>query len=185
MRWLIIGGILALVVTVYALVDLTVTDDRRIRRLNRVLWVVLIVVLPVIGPVGWLVWGKGPRSQARPFAPDDDPSFSKSPDVTDEEADLRIAELEAQLAALDDEDFAREPERPARPEAAAKPEGTPASSSSKPEAAAKPELGATPKTPAKPKPKRKPSGEPELKDPKGDVDGQGHRAPDDGDSARA
>ena len=57
MRWLIIGGILALVVTVYALVDLTVTDDRRIRRLNRVLWVVLIVVLPVIGAAAWLTWG--------------------------------------------------------------------------------------------------------------------------------
>src|SRR3712207_4571322 len=103
MRWLIIGGVLALVVTVYALVDLTVTDDRRIRRLNRVLWVVLIVVLPVIGPLGWLAWGKGPRSAARPMAPDDDPSFSRSPDVTDDEADRRIAEIEAQLAALDAE----------------------------------------------------------------------------------
>lgn len=103
MRWIIVGGILALVVTVYALVDLTVTDDRRIRRLNRVLWIVLIVVLPILGPLGWLVWGKAPRSAFRPAAPDDDPSFSRSSTVTDEEADRRIAELEAQLAALDDE----------------------------------------------------------------------------------
>jgi hypothetical protein len=170
MRWLIIGGILALVVTVYALVDLTVTDDRRIRRLNRVLWVVLIVVLPVIGPIGWLAWGKGPRSQARPYAPDDDPSFSRSSDVTDEEADRRIAELEAQLAALDAEDFqgAPEPERTATPE----PE---------PDATAAP----TPKPSPAPKPKPKqPKRDP--KDAEGDADGQGHRAPGDGgDAARA
>ncbi|MCR8671707.1 PLDc N-terminal domain-containing protein [Agrococcus sp. HG114] len=112
MRWLIIGGILALVVTVYALVDLTVTDDRRIRRLNRVLWVVLIVVLPVLGAIGWLAWGKGPRSSARPLAPDDDPAFSRSSDVSDAEADRRIAELEAQLAALDAEEERPAPEPP-------------------------------------------------------------------------
>ena len=145
MRWLIIGGVLALVVTVYALVDLTVTDDRRIRRLNRVLWVVLIVVLPVIGPLAWLAWGKGPRSDARPMAPDDDPSFSRSPDVTDDEADRRNAEIEAQLAALDAEvDIVR---------------------------------------PTKPTPTPEPDPEPEP--PADDTDGQGHRAPDDGDAARA
>ncbi len=147
MRWLIIGGVLALVVTVYALVDLTVTDDRRIRRLNRVLWVVLIVVLPVFGAIGWLAWGKGPRSDARPMAPDDDPSFSRSPDVSDDEADRRIAEIEAQLAALDAEVDIVRPTKPA-----------PASD---------PEPDADPDPTAD------------------DTDGQGHRAPDDGDAARA
>ena len=149
MRWLIIGGVLALVVTVYALVDLTVTDDRRIRRLNRVLWVVLIVVLPVIGPLGWLAWGKGPVSSARPMAPDDDPSFKRSSDVTDDEADRRIAEIEAQLAALDAE---VEIVRPTKPE---------------------------------PKPEPDPEPDPAPEPPADDTDGQGHRAPDDGDAARA
>lgn len=147
MRWLIIGGVLTLVVTVYALVDLTVTDDRRIRRLNRVLWVVLIVLLPIFGAIGWLAWGKGPVSSGRPMAPDDDPSFSRSPDVSDDEADRRIAEIEAQLAALDEEvDIVRptKPEPPADPEPVADPEPT-----------------------------------------ADDTDGQGHRAPDDGDAARA
>ncbi|WP_206447482.1 PLDc N-terminal domain-containing protein [Agrococcus sp. KRD186] len=167
MRWFIIGGILALVVTVYALVDLTVTDDRRIRRLNRVLWVVLIVVLPVIGAAAWLAWGKGPRASAPPMAPDDDPSFSRSTTVSDEETDRRIADLEAQLAALDDEDFgaADEPEQPAPPASTEAP---------KPEPRAKP----------KPKPKRGPKPDAEATD--GDVDGEGHRATGDGgDSARA
>lgn len=130
MRWLIIGGIVALVLTVYALVDLTVTDDRRIRRLNRILWVVLIVVLPIVGPAAWLTWGKGPRAQAPPFAPDDDPSFSRNTEVSDEEADRRIAELEAQLAALDAEDFTGGPSAEEAPEAEAEPEAKPTSKGS-------------------------------------------------------
>lgn len=168
MRWIIIGAILALVVTVYALVDLTVTDDRRIRHLNRVLWVVLIVVLPVIGAAGWLAWGKGPRAAAPPMAPDDDPSFSRSTTVSDEETDRRIADLEAQLAALDDEDFgaAREPDRAEAPDAAVA-----APIEAEPEPPASPKSTA-PKTTA-------------PKNPEDDVDGQGHRAPDDGDAARA
>ncbi|WP_159433638.1 PLDc N-terminal domain-containing protein [Agrococcus sp. Marseille-P2731] len=179
MRWLIIGGILALVVTVYALVDLTVTDDRRIRRLNRVLWVVLIVVLPVFGSIGWLAWGKGPRSSARPFAPDDDPSFTRSSDVSDEEADRRIAELEAQLAALDDEDFTGVPEAE-RTAAADEP------IAGEPEATAGPAEGAVPAAPEgpSPKPKRSTSHDADAA-PEDDTDGQEHRAPDDGDSARA
>lgn len=170
MRWLIIGGILALVVTVYALVDLTVTDDRRVRRLNRVLWVVLIVVLPVIGAVGWLAWGKGPRAAAPPMAPDDDPSFSRSTTVSDEETDRRIADLEAQLAALDDEDFGagREAEHIETPDAAA---AAPAESE--------------PEPPAPPAPKTKAPKATAPKNPEDDVDGQEHRAPDDGDAARA
>lgn len=175
MRWIIIGGILALVVTVYALVDLTVTDDRRIRRLNRVLWVVLIVVLPLIGAAAWLTWGKGPRAAAQPMAPDDDPSFSRSTTVSDEETDRRIADLEAQLAALDDEDFggAPETEHPAlpAPETSAEPRAKPA-----PESRPKP----------KPKSKRDPKPDAAAGGDETDADGEGHRATGDGgDSARA
>lgn len=174
MRWIVIGGILALVVTVYALVDLTVTDDRRIQRLNRVLWVVLIVVLPLIGAAAWLMWGKGPRASAPPMAPDDDPSFSRSTTVSDEETDRRIADLEAQLAALDDEDFgaAARGERPTPPEASPEAQAT-----SKPEPRPKP----------KPKPKRDSKSDTGASDGSdGETDGEGHRTTGDGgDSARA
>jgi hypothetical protein len=104
-RYLIIGGILAVAMAVYAIVDLTITDDRRIRRLNRVLWAVLIVLVPVAGPLGWLLWGKAPRSAAPPAGPEDSPSFRTQSGtwVSADESDRRIQELEQQLAALDSE----------------------------------------------------------------------------------
>lgn len=104
-RYLIIGGILAVAMAVYAIVDLTITDDRRIRRLNRVLWAVLIVLVPVVGPLGWLFWGKAPRSAAPPEGPEDSKEFRTQLGtwVSADESDRRIAELEQQLAALDDE----------------------------------------------------------------------------------
>lgn len=104
-RWYITGGVIALVFVIYSLVDVMVTDERRIRTLNRVLWVVLIAVLPVLGGIAWFLWGKGPRSMARTIAPDDDPAFSGSVPKRDADTDERIQRLEAELAALDDEDF--------------------------------------------------------------------------------
>lgn len=125
-RVYIIGGILAVAMAVYAIVDLTITDDRRIRRLNRVLWAVLIVLVPVVGPLGWLFWGKAPRSAAPPAGPEDSTEFRTQLGtwVSADESDRRIAELEQQLAALDDEaeaDRARRDESDAEqsPEAAA------------------------------------------------------------------
>lgn len=103
---MIVGGVLALVFVIYTLVDVMVTDERRIRSLNRILWVVLVAVLPVVGGVAWWLWGKGPRSMAPPIAPDDDPRFTGSVRAPDPETDERIRQLEAELAALDDEDFA-------------------------------------------------------------------------------
>ncbi|MFC7431300.1 MULTISPECIES: PLD nuclease N-terminal domain-containing protein [unclassified Agrococcus] len=107
-RFYIIGGILAVAMAVYAIVDLTITDDRRIRRLNRVLWAVLIVLVPVVGPLGWLLWGKAPRSAAPPQGPEDAKEFRTQMGtwVSADESDRRIAELEQQLAALDDEEAA-------------------------------------------------------------------------------
>lgn len=117
-RFYIIGGILAVAMAVYAIVDLTITDDRRIRRLNRVLWAVLIVLVPIIGPLGWLLWGKAPRSAAPPAGPEDSPAFRTQMGtwVSADESDRRIQDLEAQLAALDDETLAERP-RDGEPEA--------------------------------------------------------------------
>lgn len=105
------GILIAVALLIYALIDLTVTEDARIRKLNRILWIVIIVLIPVIGPIAWVVSGKGPRGMNRVVAPDDDPKFSGGPKISDEEADRRIRELEEQLAALEAEEAA---EREAR-----------------------------------------------------------------------
>ncbi|WP_430592171.1 PLDc N-terminal domain-containing protein [Humidisolicoccus flavus] len=112
MRFVIIGIVLALVMMIYALVDLTTTDDRRIRKLNRILWVVLIPFVPVIGPLAWLTWGKLPRTQFRPEGPEDRTDFAPKKRADDEETDRRIRELEEQLKALDDEPLDPKAQKP-------------------------------------------------------------------------
>lgn len=126
-RLLLAGVLIAIVLLIYALIDLTVTDDARIRKLNRILWIVIIVLLPIVGPLAWILVGKGPRSAARVVAPDDDPSFGSSrPTISDAEADRRIRDIEAQLRALEAEE---EAER-----SRAKPEAQSEESDRKPEA---------------------------------------------------
>ena len=111
-RAILAGILIAVALLIYSLIDLTVTEDARIRRLNRILWIVIIVLIPVIGPIAWVVAGKGPRGMGDTVAPDDDPKFGDStPKISDEEADRRIREIEDQLAALEAEEAA---EREAR-----------------------------------------------------------------------
>ncbi|HIY64818.1 MAG TPA: PLDc N-terminal domain-containing protein [Candidatus Agrococcus pullicola] len=115
-RAILAGILVAVVLLIYSLIDLTVTDDARIRRLNRVLWIVIIVVIPIFGPLAWVLIGKGPRSMGTVVAKDDEPSSGESgPSISDEEADRRIREIEEQLEALEAEEAA---ERAAREAAA-------------------------------------------------------------------
>lgn len=100
----IIGGILWVALLVYGMVDLVVTSDDRIRRLNRPLWVVIILLVPILGSVAWLTLGKGPV-EAPVEAPDDrEPPSPTTSWLSDEESDRRIRDLEEQLAALDEEE---------------------------------------------------------------------------------
>lgn len=47
-----------LVMTVYALVDVAQTDQRRLGEVPKGLWVLGIVVLPFVGALTWLLVGK-------------------------------------------------------------------------------------------------------------------------------
>lgn len=65
--------------TVYALIDLSQADGRRVRLMPRWLWAVAILV-PAVGALAWLFFGRPqgrnlPPGQRRPIAPDDDPDF--------------------------------------------------------------------------------------------------------------
>lgn len=107
-RWLVIGGVAAVALTVYALVDLFITANQRLRAFPKPVWIALVVVLPVIGPVLWLTVGKTRGARGRgPVAPDDDPRFLGT---IGESADERIKRLEEELRKLDEEDGSDKPD---------------------------------------------------------------------------
>ena len=101
-RWLVIGGVALVALTVYALVDLFVTVSNRLRAFPKPVWIGIIVIMPLIGPLLWLFIGKNkPQKTFPPAAPDDDPRFLGG---LAESTDKRIERLEEELRALDEED---------------------------------------------------------------------------------
>ena len=91
--------------TIFALIDLLMTEKSRVRALNKPLWALIIIVLPALGGILWLALGKsrsGPSTPARSMAPDDDPAFLKGLG-RDKEQDERIRRLEQELSELDDD----------------------------------------------------------------------------------
>jgi hypothetical protein len=91
--------------TIFALIDLLMTEKSRVRALNKPLWAVVIIVLPALGGILWLALGKarnGPAAAARSMAPDDDPAFLQGLG-RDKEQDERIRRLEQELSELDDD----------------------------------------------------------------------------------
>lgn len=104
-RFLVIAAIAVVAVDIFAIVDLALTEPRRVRALNKFLWVLIILALPVIGAVLWMLLGKertDSAGQVRTIAPDDDPSFLRNL-RRDEDQDERIRRLEQELADLDDD----------------------------------------------------------------------------------
>lgn len=104
-RWLVIGGVAVLALTVYALVDLFVTQAARVRAFPKPVWIAVIVVLPLLGPILWLFVGKNRRmpKQTTPMFPDDDMGFLGR--IDRESAEDRIRRLEEELRQLDEEEI--------------------------------------------------------------------------------
>ena len=101
-RIIILAVVLGVAFTLYSLVDAAMTDADRTRGVPKPVWVVICVVLPVIGGILWFSIGKGDSAPPVPQpAPDDDPRFGGVPN--NDHVDERIADLEQQLRALDDE----------------------------------------------------------------------------------
>lgn len=107
-RVLVFAVIGAVVLAVFAVVDCALTERARVRVLPKWAWILIALVLPVVGPLLWLIVGRGParhRPATRVIGPDDDPSFLGStgrpvpPTVAPDDA--RWRELEQELANLD------------------------------------------------------------------------------------
>lgn len=102
-RLLIAAIVVAVVFTVYAVIDCAMTDPRRTRALGKPVWIGVVLLVPLAGPLLWLFFGKlrghGP---AGPVAPDDDEAFLRSLGSEVEHRE-RMRRLEAEIAALDEQ----------------------------------------------------------------------------------
>jgi hypothetical protein len=104
-RLLVILPFVVLALDVFAIVDVILTDQRRVRAMPKVVWVILIVLVPIVGALLWFFIGKERNDRGgerRTIAPDDDPTFLRNL-RRDEEHDERIRRLEQELAELDDD----------------------------------------------------------------------------------
>ena len=104
-RFLVILPFVILAAYIFGIIDVVLTEERRVRALNKPLWIVIIIVLPIVGTLLWFLLGKDRKDRGgerRQMAPDDDPSFLSSL-RNDEEAEERIRRLEQELADLDDD----------------------------------------------------------------------------------
>ena len=104
-RVLVIGVVAVIVLTVYALIDLALTERSGVRALPRWTWVVLVLLVPAVGPLLWLLVGHARSVPTRTVPPDDDPAFLGRPlagrpaPERPHEAEIRL--LEQELAKLD------------------------------------------------------------------------------------
>ena len=105
-RLLVIVPLIVLALDVFAIVDVILIEQRRVRAVPKFVWIILILLVPVVGAILWFFTGResaaGSNGQPRIVAPDDDPSFLKNL-RRDEEQDERIRRLEQELAELDDD----------------------------------------------------------------------------------
>ncbi len=53
-----LGAVLELLLIVYCLLDVARTPASRVRTLPKLVWFVFCVIPPILGPIGWLVFGR-------------------------------------------------------------------------------------------------------------------------------
>ncbi|WP_022884661.1 PLD nuclease N-terminal domain-containing protein [Glaciibacter superstes] len=105
--WVVLA-VVVVVLTVYSALDAAFFDRNRIRGLPKWVWIFVVILVPVIGPLLWLIVGRGRRPAAgtrspRTMAPDDDPEFLKGLGKQQNQQE-RIRRLEQELADLDEPD---------------------------------------------------------------------------------
>ncbi|MDJ1372321.1 PLD nuclease N-terminal domain-containing protein [Gulosibacter molinativorax] len=104
-RALILGIVVAVALTVYAIVDCAMFDAKRTKVMQKPIWLVVILLVPVIGPLLWMFIGKGSsddKAATGQHVIPDDINYISDP-KTEREHDSRIAELEEQMRLLDEE----------------------------------------------------------------------------------
>lgn len=71
--------IMMALLAIYCVVEVAQAPTYAVRRMPRWLWATAIICLPLVGPLGWLIFGRpthlSRREPTRPKAPDDDNDF--------------------------------------------------------------------------------------------------------------
>jgi len=77
MRFIYLGIVAWVVLTVFVTVFAASANSRDIRVLRKWVWILIILGVPIFGAILYLVQGRpiGGKPQATPLAPDDDPEF--------------------------------------------------------------------------------------------------------------
>lgn len=109
----LLPGIVDLVLTVVAIVDIALIDPSRVRGLPKWAWAAVSILLFVVGPLLWFIVGRerlepreasaGGAPRQAPRAPDDDPEFLGRLS-REREQEQRIRELERRLQQRDEPD---------------------------------------------------------------------------------
>jgi hypothetical protein len=116
----LLPGIIDLVLTVVAIVDIALIADGRVRALPKWAWILISLFLFIVGPLLWFFVGRErlePRNHGRyasdgaaavptrsgPVAPDDDPEFLDRL-RREQEKEQRIRDLERRLEERDGPD---------------------------------------------------------------------------------
>ncbi len=111
--------LLVLALWIWAFVDCLLTPEERVRYLPKVVWVLVILLFGevLVGPVVWLVLGRGrrvpapppgyaaeaPQPRGRVLAPDDDPEFLAALDRQNKERARLRREEELRRASAEDD----------------------------------------------------------------------------------
>ncbi|MFB0834851.1 PLD nuclease N-terminal domain-containing protein [Arthrobacter halodurans] len=105
----IVAALVALAVTIYALIECIRTPSSDVRSISKPAWILAIVLVPLVGAVLWFWLGR-PRS-ARPAGPARPGSRPSRPSSPDDDADfLRELERQRRKKAREDEERRRERE---------------------------------------------------------------------------
>lgn len=99
-RFLIFGSLVALAVTIYALIDCVRTRPSDVRSLPKQGWILAIILLPLIGAGLWFWLGRPFAAGQRPQTPGSRPATG-APD--DDETFLRNLEVQRRNKARDEE----------------------------------------------------------------------------------
>jgi hypothetical protein len=112
------GGLVTLVLWVFCLIDVIVTEEWRVRNLPKLVWLLIVILIPDIGSIAWLIAGHPWESRTRQtqtgigadFPEYDRPGRHLAANPEDDEAFLRQvrARAEAQRRKAAEERRARE-----------------------------------------------------------------------------